>query len=261
MRIYFVAGILLLVAAVQIIEERHQERATNRHQQVSDQSPPQTLYVDAFPQTSGQSAASEDQSHSADKTSHWEKATAPPTWSNWALVAVGLGATIAALCTLKVIRRQAIETAASARAMEKSVRLQEIQMRQWLKIEGWQEDAGTPFPSISMTRKGLTFNITNPTRSPLDLCLVSIDRDKEKPFDIPAHRTLEPEAVHKVIVPDILPDIRVNAQRTVTIAGVVKYIDTFRTMRDQPFRCMGVCTSEQWEFSTASWAEQNLGKK
>jgi hypothetical protein len=42
-----------------------------------------------------------------DKASKWQQATAPPTWSNWALVLVGIGATIAALCTLGAIRRQA----------------------------------------------------------------------------------------------------------------------------------------------------------
>jgi hypothetical protein len=38
---------------------------------------------------------------------NWRDAVAPATWSNSALVLVGIGATIAALCSLRVISRQA----------------------------------------------------------------------------------------------------------------------------------------------------------
>ena len=40
----------------------------------------------------------------------WHDAFAPSTWSNWALVIVGLGATVAALLTLRVIWRQTVAT-------------------------------------------------------------------------------------------------------------------------------------------------------
>jgi hypothetical protein len=62
---------------------------------------------------------------SRDKTWDWHDAFAPPNWPNWALVAVGIGAIIAAICTLRGINGQA----AIMRAQTQAIRRQGVSMR------------------------------------------------------------------------------------------------------------------------------------
>lgn len=79
-----------------------------------------------FPSVSqNQPAAESDQSQPGDETTYWHEAFGPPTWPNWALVIVGIGAIAAAIRTLKVIRRQA----ASMRRQTKYIARQALSMR------------------------------------------------------------------------------------------------------------------------------------
>ncbi len=60
----------------------------------------------------------------------WQKAFAPESWSNWALVIVGIGAVIAALITLRTIKRQtsATEVAANAAKVSADIARTDIQL-------------------------------------------------------------------------------------------------------------------------------------
>jgi hypothetical protein len=51
------------------------------------------------------------------KTWNWHDAFSPPTWSNWALVLVGIGGVIAALVTLCIIKQQTRHIARQAQSM------------------------------------------------------------------------------------------------------------------------------------------------
>jgi hypothetical protein len=61
--------------------------------------------------------------------------------------------------TFVAIWHQAVQTRKSAEYMEKSVRLQEVGMRQWLQFSDWETD--TPFPNKNFIR--LSCRIINPT--------------------------------------------------------------------------------------------------
>jgi hypothetical protein len=52
----------------------------------------------------------------------WHEAFAPSTWSNWALVIVGIGAVIAAIWTLRTLNQQTIAARKAAEALVSSER-------------------------------------------------------------------------------------------------------------------------------------------
>jgi hypothetical protein len=104
MRAWIIVG-LLSVTVCQPFQQRQGAHTPKEQQKVTNQAPPPT--VSPSPSPNCQPAPNPNQSKSENKTSNWKDAFAPPTWSNWALVLVGLGATIAALLTLSQIRRQA----------------------------------------------------------------------------------------------------------------------------------------------------------
>jgi hypothetical protein len=92
------------------------------------------------------------QGHAESPEEETPKWYASVEWANWVLVVV-------AGLTGWAIWIQARETANATKAMGKSVRLQEAQMRQWLKIGDWQTD--TPFPDKNWIR--LFCHVSNPT--------------------------------------------------------------------------------------------------
>lgn len=67
-------------------------------------------------------------------TYDWREAFCPSTWANWALVIVGTGATIAALMTLRVIKRQAVSMRRQTTHLRNSVEAAIAENRPWLLI-------------------------------------------------------------------------------------------------------------------------------
>src|SRR6266850_8406258 len=111
MQAWLIIG-LLGIAAGQQIQERQDTQAAQNHQQVRKQTPPPALP----PTPCCQPASTENQPRPANKAGNWREAFTPPTWSNWALVLVSIGAIIAALFTLRIIRRQTVATEVAANA-------------------------------------------------------------------------------------------------------------------------------------------------
>jgi hypothetical protein len=215
----------------------------------SSQSPsnyersPQTHIASASATSTQDQRPSDETQDTESNAPRWCAALKRPDW--WLVVV--------AVLTALAVGWQAFETRRSAKAMQKSTELQEVQNRQWLDIENWRADAGTPFPSVTMVLLGATFDIVNPTKMPLTLRLISVGRRGEKPFDIPARRVLAPRGRYPVIVPDILPVNRLASSEgsglNFAIVGTIKYIDAFEHHRDQPFGCMCVCTHEGMQFN------------
>jgi len=93
----------------------------------------------------------------------WHDAFAPSTWSNWALVIVGVGATIAAIYTLHAIKRQA--------------RLTEADFDQSVKLDNW----GVRKPQNSKMR--INVDLVNPTAFPVTFSGMIKIGSEEIPLD------------------------------------------------------------------------------
>ena len=111
------------------------------------------------------------------------------------LALVGIVGIIVAIYTLKIIVRQTKATETAAEATEKSVKLQEVAMRQWVSIENWNGQI--------VTRQGerileFTFDIVNRTKSPLKLEFVMTNAFGSSGSTQRADHVLGPEKEFKV---------------------------------------------------------------
>jgi hypothetical protein len=116
-------GLLVLALSVKVQPIQKQTKADNPQQgQAASQQQPAPSPPPIAPLSDEQKSA-DNGSKTQEKAWNWPDSIAPPTWSNWALVLVGLGATIAALLTLKGINHQTV-----------AVRRQEIAMRRQTRV-------------------------------------------------------------------------------------------------------------------------------
>lgn len=90
-------------------------------------------------------------------------------WSNWALVFVGL-------ITFVVISVQARESSKATKAMRDSIRVQEVQYRQWVEVDSWRNQSRDKNPSGSEAELILGFDVKNTTSFPLTLKRLSVGR-------------------------------------------------------------------------------------
>ncbi len=67
----------------------------------------------------------------------WHEAIAPQSWSNWALVLVGVGGIWAALRTLRAIRRQARSMRRQTTILRNNVNALIASERAWVDGGGW----------------------------------------------------------------------------------------------------------------------------
>src|SRR5271157_5063420 len=74
---------------------------------------------------------------------------------------------IAAILTFGAITWQSFETGRAARAMKKSVRLQEAALRQWVTVTDWESE----LLKDSLNLK-ISFQVNNPTDNPLQITAV-----------------------------------------------------------------------------------------
>jgi hypothetical protein len=116
-------AILLLAASVEV--QPIQKKAQTDNPQQGQEATQQQSAPAPTPATtpSNQQKTANDKGQTQTKTWDWHEAITPPTWPNWALVLVGLGATVAALITVCYLHRQ---TAAMQR--------QEIAMRRQTRV-------------------------------------------------------------------------------------------------------------------------------
>jgi hypothetical protein len=121
------------IAIQPLDKEKAQQQATADNSQAqgkinpSNAVPPSQLSSDKKP--------ADNKSHTDHHAWDWHKAVAPEYLSNWALVIVGLGATVAALVTLGVISRQAKSMRYQTRILRRSADSQIASERAWLVAE------------------------------------------------------------------------------------------------------------------------------
>jgi len=164
-------------------------------------------------------------------------AFAPSTWSNWALVVVGIGAIVAALLTLKKIEEQTVATRDAAVATQKSVELQKTLKLQWLVLENWSI-TGEDSQSVAETIIGLYFSVVNPTDMPLDLKHVEIFAEGGTKVSSP-NKPLAPSKFHTAFF-----EIKLSRRETslyfenslrLHIFGNLTFRDRFGDRRNQIF--------------------------
>ena len=112
----------LLACFVQPVQEKQAEKPTEQHNKVTQQNP--------IPIPPAQQETINNYYLSQQKAGNWHDAIAPPTWSNWFLGLVGIGAIVAAICTFRGVERQ-------VRIMQtqtKAIRRQGLSMRRQTTI-------------------------------------------------------------------------------------------------------------------------------
>jgi hypothetical protein len=148
-------------------------------------------------------------------------------------------------------RKSAEATGKSASAMEKSVTLQEVALRQWLAIENWQA-----MPYINTSRATMLyvqFEVINPTKFPLTLISIStkIGGDgtdsADKNLLPPDHRYM---AAAYVGVTEEQMQKRQETTLVLPIAISITYVDILGEKREHPKNGMLAFTKTSTSFFT-----------
>lgn len=190
----------------------------------------------------------------------WNDAFAPSTLSNWALVIVGIGAIIAALLTLQIIKRQteAVRTAAdaakaSADAAKAQIEAVIAENRPWLLLDKIEVPYLVPAVEAGSGNERLAYCIImtknhgktpakvitlwarlqigeNPVKPPKDL-VAEIGRTapSPEPYIFPPGEIKAAEATLSsgFISPQERDDVLKNKAKFLWFLGFVKYRDTF----------------------------------
>jgi hypothetical protein len=229
------------------------------HKQISGQRPARQSQQDAQsppapsigPITNNQATAYYQQ-NSADKPHGWHKfLTWPEGITAWLI-----------MLTLGAIIWQAWETRKAAQAALKSVRLQEVQLRQWVEIDDWKTSAPYIQPTMKEADLTILFRVFNPTKIPLTLKSIVAAYG---PTWEPKLRRGKSSSMQYALAPDsgypmdlILP---MNAdlfsrykekQLVVAVSIDVGFEDLFDKRRDQKFVFTGKCGPMGWcEFTVS----------
>jgi hypothetical protein len=133
----------------------------------------------------------------------------------------------------------------SAEATEKSVRLQEAALRQWVDIKEWR--------SVPWVPKGgdlslhLQFNVVNPTDKPLTLRGVFI-KIGEQEETIVKNNLIPPQKWHPIVMSLAITEqqmVKWAADKiSLFVSGFVSYEDVLETMRKQSFSGAIVCSKK-----------------
>jgi hypothetical protein len=146
------AIIAIILCAVTInLAQKAQQRPTKKEQSPVADAPKTVTFIN------NESAATPAQG-TQNKSPNWYVSP------EWPLVIVGI-------FTLLAIWYQARETARATKAMQKSVQLQEIELRQWVDITNWRSEVRTV---QNETILEIYFDVVNPTKIPITLIAVSI---------------------------------------------------------------------------------------
>jgi hypothetical protein len=173
-------------------------------------------------------------------------------WADWVLwvfngllVAAGFFGIRVAYKTLGIIERQTKATEDAAKATEKSVRLQEAQLRQWVDIEGLGcRTEPTFFTGIAETMLIFRFEIFNRTNMPLTLEWV-ISRVCGGKQSSPLHYTLAPtKSYHCEAATSLKGDSLVDfgtAKLVRVVIITVGFVDAFDNSRKQVIAYTCLC--------------------
>ncbi len=187
-------------------------------------------------------------------------------WVDYTALSLTALLVLATAGTLVAIFYQAMKTADATEATEKSVRLQEVGLLQWVAIEKWECDCPSPFPTATNVPLKITFDVVNPTNMPLTLQSVGIEkRGGVEGFDIPANILLEPKKTHSIPLPIILTGDKIasylRGELVLTIIGTIGYVDVFDDLREKSFVCMCICGPNGARFSPSDGKLPRQGRR
>lgn len=254
MKAWLIVGILASIMG-QPIQKRQDSRDTQKYDQIGEQASPPT--IPPVSEQNGQPTPSVDHHNPDNANRDWRQAFDPPTWSNWALVVVGFGAIIAALWTLRVIKRQtkATETASeaardNATAAKRSAEFAENSLvllnRAYLRVDNWKAFNVPPY-SV-----GAEFRIFNPSLTAARIETIEI-KFRETTTTVKCGRMLTPNEGYLVSVP---PEELAESDAAL-ISGRVTYTDIFRKTRHRKFAQNCLCSLGVRYFSEAEGAALN----
>jgi hypothetical protein len=193
----------------------------------------------------------------------WHCAFAPSTWSNWALVIVGIGAVIAAIITLRTLNQQTIAATKAAEALVSSERA-------WVVVEliplairfsdgQWYRTGGVRVPLnteeiVRGEHLRYELKVTNMGRTPAHIFAFHIlyqcleDGVRDLPENVGSHLAEAREFEHIIAgsdsfqISEPIIDVQLNArdswdaisrfEKTVVVSGWVKYRHMFSETDD-----------------------------
>lgn len=181
---------------------------------------------------------------------------------NILLFFAGLGGIAVGVYTLRDIRRQTgflgeyvAATKNSTEAMEKSVRLQEVQMRQWVHTENWKATVPPFSDRHTEASVKINFDVVNPTAMPLALKSIStkagvIWGETPEFAEMGLDYVLPPNNRFPVEIAVILRGQHCESFKKqavgLTITSEVVFEDVFGGMRRQSFGYTCHCKRDGW---------------
>jgi hypothetical protein len=240
---------LLGLALIQPNQEGQAAQSAENRQQ---KSPPKTQSSQptepTVPPPDSQKVRNDNQPLPEKKANYWKEAFGPATWSNWILAIVGIGAVIAAFCTLGIIERQTKATEDAAKAAQDSTDIMRLQAqsaaldirrlnRAYLTVDSWTAKnipayAGNPW------RVAISFSIYNPSRTAARI--ERLDYKVGTQAESLSHGImLTPQERYEVHVPSLEVS---KGDAVFTIRGEIMYRDIFRKERHRTFSQSLKCT-------------------
>jgi hypothetical protein len=170
--------------------------------------------------------------------------------ANLLLMIVGIGGIFVAIKTLKKIERQTKATEDSAAAALKSINIQEIQLRQWVEIDGWEATKPYTHPTATEAPLTISFLVFNPTKMPLALksVLTTAGPIWEQGHDCSSTQmqyTVAPDSGFPVSI-----EVPMNGEvftrygkhtLEIVVSVAVEFEDAFNETRNQKFVFTGKC--------------------
>jgi hypothetical protein len=172
--------IWILATIGQPIQKRQDSPNPQKNEEIGEQASPPT--PSPVPRENGQSKPNENKGAPESETHNWHEAFAPPTWSNWALVLIGVVAIIAAWRTLGTLNKQTADTKTAADAALLNAQAVINSERAWIDVigmanpePGWTKKLGVHF-----------FRVQNKGRTPAQFISGTLDHVfVDTPNDLP----------------------------------------------------------------------------
>jgi hypothetical protein len=224
------AVLILLLGSTSRIQENY----SNRYQQPAHQPRSPSSSIEAHPYTDKK----EDSSKTKKDDSlfcRWLSILGTPLLSNWPLVVIGIFGTLAALRTLRAIKRQGD--------------IMETGMRQWVVINNWTNKLGE---TTEKNRLYIYFQIVNPTKLPISLEAANMNINAKYGSHYGLKYMLAPDesyglAPSVVLSPDQILKLSED-YLSLDITGTIHYRDAFNRTADQPISGVLVCVKEACKF-------------
>jgi hypothetical protein len=136
-----------------------------------------------------------------------------------------------------------VPIALSAESAEKSIRLQEAALRQWIETDNWKSEKAQVLANRNVSLM-ITFEIANRTKMPMTLKTVYMSANGEA-LSSGILYLLAPNKTYPIKLPIMLRGDKAEAWRqdklTFAITGSVAYTDAFDSLREDHFGCMCLC--------------------